>query len=100
MAVMEITKENFRAEVLSGGTVLLDFWAQWCPPCMMQSPIVDEIASERPDIKVGKIDTDAQPELSVSFDIENIPTLIIIKNGEVTDKLIGLHTKEQILGKL
>lgn len=100
MAVMEITKENFKSEVLSGGTVLLDFWAQWCPPCMMQSPILDELARERPDIKVGKIDTDKQPELSISFDIENIPTLIIVKNGKVSTRLVGLHTKEQILENL
>lgn len=101
MAVITITSENFRTEVLNSGTpVLLDFWAAWCPPCRMQSPIVDEIAEERPDIKVGKVNTDEQPELGAAFDVENIPTFVVIKNGEVKSRLVGLHTKEQILAEL
>lgn len=100
MAVITITSENFKTEVLNSGTpVLLDFWAAWCPPCRMQSPIVDEIAEERSDIKVGKVNTDEQPELGAAFDVENIPTLVVIKNGEVKSRLVGLHTKEQILAE-
>ena len=101
MAVITITSENFKTEVSdSDKPVLLDFWAVWCPPCMMQSPIVDEIANERPDIKVGKVNTDEQPELGAAFEVENIPTLVVIKNGEVKSRLVGLHTKEQILAEL
>lgn len=101
MAVLTVTSENFKAEVLnSAKPVLLDFWAVWCPPCMMQSPIVDELAEERSDIVVGKVNTDEQPNLAEAFDIENIPTLVIIRNGEESARLVGLHTKEQILEKL
>lgn len=101
MAVLTITKENFKAEAVnSTKPVLLDFWAAWCPPCMMQSPIIDEIANERADIVVGKINTDEQPELGEMFDVENIPTLIIMRGGEVRSRLVGLHTKEQILALL
>lgn len=100
MSVITVTNENFKAEVLgSDKPVLLDFWASWCPPCMMQSPIVDEIAEERSDIKVGKVNTDEQPELGGAFEVENIPTLVIIEKGEIKARLVGLHTKEQILGK-
>ena len=84
MAVITITKENFENEVLkSDKPVLLDFWATWCGPCRMVSPIVDEIANERDDIKVGKINVDEQGELSMQFRIVSIPTLIVMKNGEV-----------------
>lgn len=100
MAVITITSENFKTEVLNSKTpVLLDFWAAWCPPCMMQSPIVDEIAEERSDIKVGKVNTDEQPELGTAFSVENIPTLVVIKDGEVRSRLVGLHAKEQILAE-
>lgn len=101
MAVLEIKRENFKTDVLgSEKPVLLDFWATWCPPCRMQSPIVDEIAAERTDIVVGKVNTDDQPELSAMFEVENIPTLVIIKDGELTARLIGLHSKEQILAEI
>ena len=101
MAVLTITAENFKTEVLgSAKPVLLDFWATWCPPCMMQSPIVDELAEERSDIVVGKVNTDEQPELSAAFEVENIPTLVIMRGGKVSARLIGLHSKEQILEEL
>ena len=94
MAVITITKENFENEVLkSDKPVLLDFWATWCGPCRMVSPIVDEIANERDDIKVGKINVDEQGELS-------IPTLIVMKNGEVANKAVGAMPKEEILNLL
>lgn len=98
MSVLTVTGENFKAEVYeSDKPVLLDFWAAWCPPCRMQSPIVDEIAEERPDIKVGKVNTDEQPELAAMFNVENIPTLVIMKNGKPEQVLVGLHSKEQLL---
>ena len=98
MSTIEITKNNFREEVLTSPTpVLLDFWASWCGPCRMVGPIVEEIAGERPDIKVGKINVDEQPELAREFQIMSIPTLIVIKDGAVTDKAIGFRPKQQIL---
>ena len=107
MAVVTITKENFENEVLkSDKPVLLDFWATWCGPCRMVSPIVDEIANERDDIKVGKINVDEQMELamrfqlSMQFRIVSIPTLIVMKNGEVANKAVGAMPKEEILNLL
>ena len=101
MAVLEIKQQNFKTDLLdSEKPVLLDFWATWCPPCRMQSPIVDKIAAERSDIVVGKVNTDDQPELSEMFEVENIPTLVIIKNGKPTARLVGLHSKEQILAEM
>ena len=101
MAVVTITKENFENEVLkSDKPVLLDFWATWCGPCRMVSPIVDEIANERDDIKVGKINVDEQGELSMQFRIVSIPTLIVMKNGEVANKVVGAMPKEEILNLL
>ena len=101
MAVITITKENFENEVLkSDKPVLLDFWATWCGPCRMVSPIVDEIANERDDIKVGKINVDEQGELSMQFRIVSIPTLIVMKNGEVANKTVGAMPKEEILNLL
>lgn len=98
MAVITLTKDNFDTEVIkSEKPVLIDFWAVWCPPCMMQSPIVDEIAQERGDIKVCKVNVDEQPELAASFSVENIPTLVVVKDGKIADVLVGLHSKEQLL---
>ena len=98
MEIITVTKENFEDQVLaSGKPVLLDFWATWCGPCRMIAPFVEEIAQEREDIRVGKIDVDAQMELAVKFGIVSIPTLIVIKNGEVTGKLVGYCQKANIL---
>lgn len=97
MAAIVITKENFDSEVLKAeGTVLVDFWATWCGPCRMLSPIVDEVASERPDVKVGKINVDEQPELAQQFGIMSIPTLLIFKNGEKVQESVGLIPKEKV----
>lgn len=101
MAYITITKENFETEVLkSDKTVLLDFWAPWCGPCRMIGPVIEEIADERPDIKVGKINVDEEKNLSLSYGIEAIPTVIVIKNGEVTNKAVGFRSKEDLLALL
>lgn len=101
MSALTITKENFEAEVLkSDKPVLLDFWASWCGPCRMVSPVIDEIAEERSDIKVGKINVDEQQELAIQFQVMSIPTLIVMKNGEVATKNVGARPKEDILAML
>lgn len=98
MSVTVITKENFTKEVLeSEKTVLLDFWAIWCGPCMMIAPILHEIAEENPDIKVAKINVDENPQLAAKFGIISIPTLIVMKDGKAVNKSEGLIPKEQIL---
>ena len=101
MAVIEITKDNFASEVLeSDKTVLLDFWATWCGPCRMISPVVDEIAGERADIKVGKVNVDEQPDLSEQFGIMSIPTLLVFKNGKKVNESVGVVPKTAIEGLL
>ena len=101
MAVITITKENFQSEVVqSDKPVLLHFWATWCGPCRMVSPIVDQIADERSDIKVGKINVDEQPELAQQFRIISIPTLVVMKDGQIANKAVGAMPKEEILALL
>ena len=101
MAVITITKENFQSEVVqSDKPVLLDFWATWCGPCRMVSHIVDQIADERSDIKVGKINVDEQPELAQQFRIISIPTLVVMKDGQIANKAVGAMPKEEILALL
>ena len=101
MSVIEINKDNFEQEILkSEKTVLVDFWASWCGPCRMVSPIVDEIAEERPDIMVCKVNVDEQPELASQFKVMSIPALFVIKNGEVTANSVGAKPKNQILAML
>ena len=97
MSVIAITKENFHKEVmLSEKPVLIDFWAPWCGPCRMVGPLVDEIAEERDDIKVGKINVDEEPELASQFQVMSIPTLMVVKSGEVVNKTMGARPKAQI----
>ena len=99
--ITNITKENFEAEVLkSEKPVLVDFWATWCGPCRMVSPIVDEISEERRDIKVGKINVDEQMELAQQFRIVSIPTLVVMKDGQIANKAVGAMPKEDILALL
>ena len=101
MSVQTITKENFEETVLqSEKPVLVDFWAPWCGPCRMVSPIVDEIAAERDDIAVGKVNVDEQSELAMQFGVMSIPTLLVFKNGEVAQKAVGARPKEELLALL
>ena len=101
MSVTNINKNNFQNEVLnSEKPVLLDFWASWCGPCRMVSPIVDEIAAERGDIKVGKVNVDEQPELAAQFGVMSIPTLVVIKGGKVVNQMVGARPKSQLLAML
>ena len=97
MAAIEITAENFEQEVLkSDKPVLLDFWAIWCGPCMMLSPVVEEVAEEHPEIKVGKVNTDEQPALAQKFGITAIPALFVVKDGQIVNKGVGAMPKEQV----
>ena len=101
MAAININKNNFQSEVLnSDRPVLLDFWAPWCGPCRMVVPIVEEIAEERPDIKVGKVNVDEQAELAAQFGIMSIPTLVVIKDGKIINQSMGAKPKEAILALL
>ena len=101
MSAIKIGKTNFQEEVLqSDRTVLLDFWAPWCGPCRMVAPIVEEIAEERPDIKVGKINVDEQPELAGRFGVMGIPTLVAMRNGKIVNQAVGMRPKGQILALL
>ena len=101
MSVIHINKNNFQKVVMhSDKTVLLDFWASWCGPCRMVSPIVDEIAAERSDMQVGKINVDEQPELAAQFGVMSIPTLVVMKNGKVVNQAVGARPKAQILAML
>ncbi len=101
MSVQTITKENFDELVLqSDKPVLLDFWAPWCGPCRMVSPLVDEIAEERGDIVVGKVNVDEQPELSMRFGVMSIPTLLVFKGGELVQTAVGARPKEELLALL
>ncbi len=101
MSALIITKENFQEEVMnSDKPVLLDFWASWCGPCRMVVPIVEEIAEERTDIKVGKINVDEQPDLASNFRIASIPTLVVMKDGKIATQSVGAKSKSQILAML
>ena len=101
MSAIHINNQNFKNEVLrSDKPILLDFWASWCGPCRMVLPIVEEIAEERQDIKVGKINVDEQPELASQFGVMSIPTLVVIKDGKIVNRAMGARPKGAILAML
>ena len=101
MSAININKNNFQNEVIdSDKPVLLDFWAPWCGPCRMVVPIMEEIARERTDIKVGKVNVDEQPELASRFGVMSIPTLVVMKNGKIVNQSMGARPKSAILGML
>lgn len=98
MSTININKNNFQSEVInSDKSVLLDFWAPWCGPCRMVAPVMEEIAGERTDIKVCKINVDEEPELAGQFGIMSIPTLVVVKNGKIMNQAVGARSKKAIL---
>lgn len=101
MSVITVTKDNFEQEVMNNDKpVLIDFWATWCGPCRMVSPVIDEIASERPDVKVCKVNVDEQPELARKFGVMSIPTIVSLKDGNVSNQVVGAVPKQNILAML
>ena len=101
MSAMHINKHNFQEEVMSSEKpVLLDFWASWCGPCRMVGPIIDEIAAEHPEYKVAKINVDEEPELASEFQVVSIPTLVVMKNGQIVHQSAGARPKNQILAMM
>ena len=101
MSAININQINFQSEVLRADRpVLLDFWAPWCGPCRMEGPILEEIAAERSDIKVGKVNVDEQPELAGQFGVTSIPTLVVLKDGRIVNQATGARPKSQILALL
>lgn len=101
MSLIHITEENFEAEVMgSGKTVLLDFYADWCGPCKMIAPILEQIAAERPDITVGKINVDENMALAMRYHVSSIPLLVVMQGGQIVNKSLGASPKEEILALL
>ena len=101
MSVIHIHQDNYHQEVLSSEKpVLLDFWASWCAPCRMLAPILDQVAQDRPDVKVCKINIDEEPDLANQYRVMSIPTLLIMKDGKVVNQSVGVRPKAQILNML
>ena len=100
MSVITVTKDNFSAVTAENDLVLLDFWAVWCGPCKMIAPLLTQIAEEREDVVIGKVDVDSEMELAMQFGVSSIPTLVVIKNGQPVNKAVGYMPKEKILALL
>lgn len=100
MSVIKVDKNNFNEIRNSQKTVLIDFYADWCGPCQMVSPIVDELAKEYPQYLVGKINVDNEPELAAAFGVSSIPTLVVLKDGKIANQAVGVRSKEQLLAML
>ena len=97
MAIIDLTKENFQAEITkSAKPVLVDFWAVWCGPCQMMAPILHELEAEMPDVQIGKVNVDEQMDLARQFRVVSIPTLIIFKNGQEVQRMVGVTSKEEL----
>ena len=97
MALIDLTKENFQAEITkSDKPVLVDFWAVWCGPCQMMAPILHELETEMPDVQIGKVNVDEQMDLARQFRVVSIPTLIIFKNGQEVQRMVGVTSKEEL----
>ena len=97
MAIIDLTKENFKAEITkSDKLVLVDFWAVWCGPCQMMAPILHELEAEMPDVQIGKVNVDEQMDLARQFRVVSIPTLIIFKNGQEVQRMVGVTSKEEL----
>lgn len=97
MSIINLTKDSFHNEVMeTEKVVVIDFWATWCGPCKMMAPVVEEVAKDYPDVKVCKVNVDEEPELSNAFKIVSIPTIVVIKNGEIIDSVVGYRPKEDI----
>ncbi len=100
MATIHFNKEGFDKAITSGGITMVDFWASWCGPCRMLSPIVDQVAEERPDVKVGKVNVDEQPDLAAQFGVMSIPTLLVFKDGKLVNQSVGSRPKAGVLALL
>lgn len=101
MAALHLTTENFRKEVLEyGGVAMVDFWASWCGPCQMVGPVIEEIAAERTDVKVCKVNVDEQPDIAGKYNVMSIPTIIVFKNGEPAKVSVGAKPKAELLALL
>ena len=101
MSIINITNQNYQKEIMeSDQTILLDFWAEWCGPCKIITPVIDEIANENPNLKVCKINVDEQPELANRFHVMSIPSLFVMKEGQIINQSVGAKTKEEILKML
>lgn len=97
MSIINLTKDSYHNEVMeTEKVVVIDFWATWCVPCKMMAPVVEEVAKDYPDVKVCKVNVDEEPELSNAFKIVSIPTIVVIKNGEIIDSVVGYRPKEDI----
>ena len=97
MAIIDLTKENFQAEITkSDKPVLVDFWAVWCGPCQMMAPILHELEAEMPDVQIGKVNVDEQMDLARQFRVVSIPTMIIFKNGQEVQRMVGVTSKEEL----